>query len=144
MKLAYLAIPLLMLGMILTSCTAGVGDGDDRAPLGFVVELAERGAELEIDFGLRKTGVLPDEILEARWQLTNDDGELRAEATSYAIESATLTDDGQVLHLITWHGELEPGWYTLLWGVDGYGGTTVEFEVLAHDGGLLLGEVSNP
>jgi len=144
MKHTYLAIPLLMLGMILAGCTAGVEDGDDRVPLGFVVELTESGAELEIDFGLQKTGVLPDEILEARWQLTNDDGELQAEATSSAIESAALPDNGQVLHLITWHGELEPGWYTLMWGVDGYGGTTVEFEVLAHEGGLLLGEVSNP
>jgi len=135
---------MLMGVMILTACTAGLEDRDERVPLEFIVALAESGAELQIDFGLRKTGTLSDEILEASWQLMNAAGEMRAEATSSAIESTTLPDDGEALYLFTWHGELEPGWYSLVWGVDGYGSTTVEFEVLAHEGTLLLGEVSNP
>lgn len=135
-------VTLFFLVMVLTGCAADVAEREERAPLDFVVELTEDGQQLAITLGLRKTGSLSDDSLQAYWELSNDEGESRAESMNQAVEANTLPEDGSVLELMTWYGELDPGDYTLIWGVDGIGSTTVEFEVLENNGSLLLGRVS--
>jgi len=136
------AAALFFLVIALTACAAGVVEREERAPLEFVVELAEDGPQLAIILGLRKTGSLSDDSLHAYWELSNGEGELRAESMNPAVEANALPDDGTVLELMTWRGELDPGHYTLIWGVDGIGSTTVEFEIVENNGALLLGRVS--
>jgi hypothetical protein len=34
--------------------------------------------------------------------------------------------------------QLDPGAYTLTWGAEGYGETTVEFQIIERDGRLYL------
>lgn len=135
----------LLLAAALTGCADNPAEvREDRAPLDFVVELAEDGPELAITFGLQGDGSLTEDSLAAYWQLTDAAGELRAESDSPALDAASIPDDGTTLEIMTWYGELEPGRYTLIWGVDGIGSRTVEFNVLESDGALLLGEVTNP
>jgi len=141
----HILVTCLILVVGLAGCTGSSAElREERAPIDFVVDLAEDGPQLAITFGLRRVGVLSQETLDAYWQLTDAAGELRAESISPAVDANAIPDDGSTLEIMTWRGELDPGRYELIWGVNGLGSRTVQFEVLSNDGGLFLGEVSNP
>jgi hypothetical protein len=93
--------------------------------------------------GIRNEGVAPfagDEAfngqMELRYAEGDQAGELRASAE---IVPLAPLKPGDTAWPMTWRGSLDPGAYILTWGAEGYGVTTVRFQIVEREGRLYLG-----
>ena len=62
-------------------------------------------------------------------------GNLAASAEVIPLEAIA---PGETAWPLAWSVQLDPGAYTLTWGAEGYGETTVEFQIVERDGYLYL------
>jgi hypothetical protein len=59
-------------------------------------------------------------------------------AVSAEVSSLEAIAPGETAWPTAWRVQLDPGAYTLTWGAEGYGETTVEFQIIERDGRLYL------
>jgi hypothetical protein len=102
-----------------------------------LIKDSEEG-EIIIDLGLSNAGnpIPADDAFHGTWQLTADNGELRA-AGEVNQRSEMASNESM---LVSWAGKLEPGAYRLVWGAPGYGHTVIDFDVArANDNEVHVG-----
>jgi hypothetical protein len=73
-----------------------------------------------------------DKNFDGRMELFDPNHELRAEAV---MKQSPFMKGGELYHIMTWKGFLEPGVYQLDWSAPNYGGTKITFEVYENDSG---------
>lgn len=72
------------------------------------------------------------------WGVSLTDDALRASGT--AVLPPVSPSAGESQTVIGWNGPLDAGEYELSWGAPDLGSTVVEFEIVARDDNLYLGE----
>ena len=105
--------------------------------LNFLVDFFPKDEKtIDILFSVQsaKSGLAADKEFDAAMQLTGPDGKKRA---SFIINQLPAMEKGDMLELVNWHGQLDPGQYKLEWGAEDYGQLVKTFEVVANPSGLL-------
>jgi hypothetical protein len=99
--------------------------------------------EFEVRLGVQNASqahLAGDETFYGQMELRYADGaqagELRAGAE---IVSLAPLSPGETAWPLVWRGQLDSGAYTLTWGTEGDGTTTVEFQVAERSGRPYLG-----
>ncbi|MFO7663601.1 MAG: hypothetical protein R6X18_13550 [Chloroflexota bacterium] len=95
--------------------------------------------KIAIKLGVSNAGnrIPADDQFMGTWQLTNAQGDMRAEGIINALPEMVSNE----YWLAGWSSELDPGTYQLLWGAPGYGYTTIEFDVITAEGdGVRVGD----
>jgi hypothetical protein len=80
-----------------------------------------------------------DKTFEGQMELRYVDGEQAGElrASANIVSLAPLAPD-ETAWPMAWRAQLDPGTYSLTWGAEGYGWSSVEFQVVERDGRLYL------
>jgi hypothetical protein len=99
--------------------------------------------EWHVSLGVHNEAVTPfagDKTFYGQMELRYVDGEQAGElrASADIVSLASLEPDETVWPL-AWRAQLDPGTYSLTWGAEGYGHTTVGFEIAERDGRRYLG-----
>ena len=105
--------------------------------LNFLVDFFPRDEKtIDILFSVQtpKSDLSADKEFDATMELTGPDGKKRA---SFIINQLPDMEEGDILELVNWHGQLDPGQYKLEWGAEDYGQLVKTFEVVANPSGLL-------
>ncbi len=93
-------------------------------------------AEIEVEIALQimspQIDLEMDEDFNGRMVLFDPNHELRAEAV---MNQRPFMKGGELYHIMTWKGYLEPGVYQLDWSAPDYDGTKITFEVYELDSG---------
>jgi len=113
-------------------------------PLELTLDVAESGSEIEIRFGIIRHEDVPEETLVGEWQLRDAEGDSRAASEDMLVNPESLELDGPAFIVMTWSAELDPGDYTLDWGIEGYDPVQARFSLINQDGRVILGSVSYP
>jgi len=117
---------------------------DDQAfALPFQPVMEVNGAqEFQVRLGVQNAGpnrFAGDETFHGQMALRYAEGDragsLAASAELIPLEAIA---PGETVWPLAWRARLDPGAYTLIWGAEGYGETTVEFWIVERDGRLYL------
>jgi hypothetical protein len=111
--------------------------------LDFEVRMQVNAAqEFHASLGIENRGSAPfagDKTFGGEMELRYADGpqagELRARAE---IAQLSKLKSGDTAWPLTWRAHLDPGAYTLTWGAEDYGFSSVEFQIVERDGRLYL------
>ena len=135
----------LVLGLasaIAVGCSAS--RTEQAAPdLDFEVRMQVNAAqEFHVSLGIENKGSAAfagDEAFDGEMELRYADGpqagELRARAETMRLSKL---QPGETAWPVAWRAHLDPGKYTLTWGAEGYGSSSVKFQIVERDGRLYL------
>jgi len=98
--------------------------------------------EFQVSLGVQNAGqsrFAGDETFHGQMALRYADGDRAGDlAASAEVISLEAIAPGETAWPLAWRAQLDPGAYTLTWGAEGYGETTVEFQIVERDGYLYL------
>ena len=130
----------LMLILLTVACNTQPTPTEDSLPIDFFAPIqttTENEVEIALQIMSLQKDLKVDEEFDGRMELFDPNHELRAEAV---MNQRPFMKGGELYHLMTWKGYLEPGVYQLDWSAPNYGGTKITFEVYELDlGNFLLG-----
>jgi hypothetical protein len=98
--------------------------------------------EWHVSLGVHNEGKMPfagDKAFRGEMELWHIDGNRASEPRARA-EMASLAPlaPGETAWPLAWRARLDPGTYSMTWGAEGYGLSTVEFRIAERDGRLYL------
>lgn len=136
-------LALLILAAVAAGCSTPQSKDIDPE-LSFEVQMQVNAAqEFHTSLGIKNRGPTPfagDETFHGEMELRYADGaqagELRARAETVRL---SRLEPGETAWPVAWRAHLDPGAYTLTWGAQDYGFSTVEFQIVERNGRLYLG-----
>jgi hypothetical protein len=141
-RVSFVLLFAVLLGLSGVGCTA-TQPQDPTPALSFETQM-QINAEQEwhISLGVHNEAETPfagDKAFHGQMKLWHVDGnragELRASASLVSL--APLAPD-ETAWPLAWRARLDPGTYSLTWGAEGYGLSSVEFRIVERDGRLYL------
>jgi hypothetical protein len=126
----------LMLILLTVACNKQSTPTDD-VKIDFFAPIkttTENEVEISLQIMSPKGDVEVDEDFNGRMELYDPNHELRAEAV---MNQRPFMKGGELYHIMTWKGYLEPGVYQLDWSAPNFGGTQITFEVYELDSGIF-------
>jgi len=116
---------------------------DQASALIFSAMMEVNGAqEFHVSLGVQNAGqnrFAGDETFHGQMTLRYAEGDQAGNlAVSAELISLEAIAPGETAWPLAWRVQLDPGAYTLTWGAEGYGETTVEFQIVERDGRLYL------
>ncbi|MBW6473588.1 MAG: hypothetical protein K0B14_10715 [Anaerolineaceae bacterium] len=133
----------LLLFVISISGCARNDQSTEKQKIDFLAQvISNSNNEVEISLQLitPNRDIEKDPDFNAKMELFNQNKELRAEAN---MPERPFMKKGELYHIFTWRGQLDPGVYQLKWSSANFGGTTVSFEVVQNPSGLIsIGNLS--
>jgi len=125
----------LMLILLTVACNKQSNSTDNSLQIDFFAPI-QTMAEIEVEIALQimspQIDLEMDEDFNGRMVLFDPNHELRAEAV---MNQRPFMKGGELYHIMTWKGYLEPGVYQLDWSAPDYDGTKITFEVYELDSG---------
>lgn len=125
----------LMLILLTVACNKQSNSTDNSLQIDFFAPIqttAENEVEIALQIMSPQIDLEMDEDFNGRMVLFDPNHELRAEAV---MNQRPFMKGGELYHIMTWKGYLEPGVYQLDWSAPDYGGTKITFEVYELDSG---------
>jgi hypothetical protein len=138
----WILLCVLFTGLIVAGCHAARAN-DSGPALSFETQMQINSKqEFHVSLGVQNKGPAPfagDEMFYGQMELRYADGD-RAGDMRASAEIVTLSPvaPGETAWPMAWRAQLDPGTYSLTWGAEGYGVTTVDFQVVERDGRLDL------
>jgi hypothetical protein len=116
---------------------------DQASALIFSATMEVNGAqEFHVSLGVQSAGqnrFAGDDTFHGQMTLRYADGDQAGNlAVSAEVISLEAIAPGETAWPLAGRVRLDPGAYTLTWGAEGYGETTVEFQIVERDGRLYL------
>lgn len=127
----------LMFILLTVACNKQSNSTDNSLQIDFFAPI-QTMAEIEVEIALQimspQIDLEMDEDFNGKMVLFDHNHELRAEAV---MNQRPFMKGGELYHIMTWKGYLEPGVYQLDWSAPDYGGTKITFEVYELDSGYF-------
>ena len=127
----------LILILLTVACNKQTTPSDESPKIDFFAPIqttSENEVEISMQIMSPKSDMEADEEFNGRMELFDPNHELRAEAV---MNQSPFMKGGELYHIMTWKGYLEPGVYQLDWSAPDYGGTKITFEVYELDSGIF-------
>jgi hypothetical protein len=137
----YAACLVLVLFLLGAGCQKKTDDQASALIFSAMMEV-DGAQEFHVSLGVQNAGqnrFAGDERFHGQMALRYAEGDragnLAASAELIPLEAIA---PGETAWPLAWRAQLDPGAYTLTWGAEGYGETTVEFQIVERDGYLYL------
>ena len=137
----YLTCLLLVLLLLGAGCQKKTNDQASALIFSAMIEV-NSAQEFHVSLGVQNAGqnrFAGDETFHGQMALRYAEGDRAGSlAASAKLTSLEAIAPGETAWPLVWRARLDPGAYALTWGAEGYGETTVEFQIVERDGRLYL------